>query len=446
VASSRAPRLDALDDLRGIAILAMMLSGAIPFGVLAPWMYHGQEPPPSHRYDPALPGITWVDLVFPFFLFAMGAAIPLALSRRLEKGEPEGRIALGAVARGGLLVAFAIFDQHVRPGTLAKPPAWETGLLAFGLAIAMFGRVPPTWPRWSLWLARAVGWGGAAWLLAGTRYPDGSGFRVERADVILLVLATCATVGSLVWLATRESFARRALAVALLAAWRLGAENPDSWAARSWWWEEGRLAQLVRPEFLGYLLVVIPGTVAGDLLRKREPSEGPFWRRAAGAAAGLTAPGAAVVVWHLRLPETGLLAFLALPWIVPPGRARSLARLGAAMFALALLLEPFQGGIKKDPPTFAYWLGGAGLAAFFLVGLDLLPRFPGRSLATLVGRNPMLAYLGVTNLIAPLWALLAAPHVRTATPGQGVAVAVAQTALLGLLVAGFTRSRVVLGT
>src|SRR5689334_13936563 len=81
-------RAQALDALRGFAILAMLLSGQLPFGEnsLPAWMYHAQVPPPNHEFNPLLPGITWVDLVFPFFLFSMGAAFPLALARRMDEG------------------------------------------------------------------------------------------------------------------------------------------------------------------------------------------------------------------------------------------------------------------------------------------------------------------------------------------------------------------------
>ncbi|MBV6647244.1 MAG: DUF5009 domain-containing protein, partial [Cyclobacteriaceae bacterium] len=71
-------RIQALDALRGIAILMMILSGVVPYTGLPAWMYHAQLPPPDRAFDPALPGLTWVDLVFPIFIFTLGAAIPLA--------------------------------------------------------------------------------------------------------------------------------------------------------------------------------------------------------------------------------------------------------------------------------------------------------------------------------------------------------------------------------
>ena len=66
----------ALDALRGYAILTMVLSATVVYGILPAWMYHMQAPPPSHVFNPQLAGLTWVDLVFPFFLFSMGAAFP----------------------------------------------------------------------------------------------------------------------------------------------------------------------------------------------------------------------------------------------------------------------------------------------------------------------------------------------------------------------------------
>ena len=79
----------ALDALRGYAIVTMVLSGAVVYGVLPGWMYHAQIPPPTHAFNPAAPGITWVDLVFPFFLFAMGSAFPFSMRKRLERGESK---------------------------------------------------------------------------------------------------------------------------------------------------------------------------------------------------------------------------------------------------------------------------------------------------------------------------------------------------------------------
>ena len=134
-------RVLGLDALRGFAILGMVLSAAIPWEGLPGWMYHAQYPPPSRQFSGNLPGITWVDLVFPIFLFAMGAAIPLALSRRIEEGTAKWRV-YSAITRGLLLAGFAIYVGHIRPYTINPKPdigTWLLGLLAFAL---LFGCSP----------------------------------------------------------------------------------------------------------------------------------------------------------------------------------------------------------------------------------------------------------------------------------------------------------------
>ena len=105
----------ALDALRGYAIITMVLSATIVTHVLPGWMSHAQTPPPDHIFNPSLPGITWVDLVFPFFLFAMGAAFPFSIGKRAEKGDSKLKLVYEAVKRGVQLTFFAIFIQHFYP-------------------------------------------------------------------------------------------------------------------------------------------------------------------------------------------------------------------------------------------------------------------------------------------------------------------------------------------
>ncbi len=141
-------RMISLDVLRGLAILAMVFSGVIPYGVLPGWMYHAQMPPPQHVFNPNLPGITWVDLVFPFFLFALGAAIPIALGRRLQRGAGTRNLVLHIFERTFLLAFFAIYIQHIRPNILDPQQgtgSWLLALLGFLLLFSIFTRLPTRW-------------------------------------------------------------------------------------------------------------------------------------------------------------------------------------------------------------------------------------------------------------------------------------------------------------
>ena len=80
-------RIASIDIIRGIAIVGMVLCANIGFNSGLPaWMFHAQTPPPTYAFNPEVAGITWVDLVFPFFLFPLGAALPFAMRKRLENG------------------------------------------------------------------------------------------------------------------------------------------------------------------------------------------------------------------------------------------------------------------------------------------------------------------------------------------------------------------------
>src|ERR1051325_3275672 len=90
----------------------MVLGETKPYEVLPAWMYHAQEPPPTHEQNLSLPGLTFPDLVFPFFLFTLGVAIPLALSGRLQRGASSVTAMRGAITRGLLLLFLALFREH----------------------------------------------------------------------------------------------------------------------------------------------------------------------------------------------------------------------------------------------------------------------------------------------------------------------------------------------
>ncbi len=72
-------RIESIDAGRGIAILLMLFVNDIP-GVdgLPSWMKHMPQ---------GADGMTFVDLVFPAFLFLVGMSLPFAIRRRLDKGD-----------------------------------------------------------------------------------------------------------------------------------------------------------------------------------------------------------------------------------------------------------------------------------------------------------------------------------------------------------------------
>lgn len=111
----KASRLLSLDVLRGLIILAMLFVNDIADVPGTPgWLRHAA----THT-----DGMTFVDLVFPAFLFMVGMALPFAIGRRLASGDPAGRVWRHITVRTVGLVIIGFFmvngDEMVEGGRLS---------------------------------------------------------------------------------------------------------------------------------------------------------------------------------------------------------------------------------------------------------------------------------------------------------------------------------------
>ncbi len=94
-------RIESIDIFRGLTVIVMVfvndLSGAkgLPW-----WTYHMPE---------NANGMTYVDMVFPAFLFIVGMSIPLAIGRRLAKGQSLAKIWGHILVRSLSLMALGLF-------------------------------------------------------------------------------------------------------------------------------------------------------------------------------------------------------------------------------------------------------------------------------------------------------------------------------------------------
>jgi heparan-alpha-glucosaminide N-acetyltransferase len=123
-------RITSIDALRGFVMFMMIfvndLAGA-PENLVPDWMVHFSD---RHKGGS---GMTFVDLVFPAFLFIVGMSIPFALGSRLNKGEPVWKISGHIVVRTLALLALGILMVN---GESGGGMAWEaemflSGILAF---------------------------------------------------------------------------------------------------------------------------------------------------------------------------------------------------------------------------------------------------------------------------------------------------------------------------
>lgn len=263
--NNQKPRAHALDALRGYAIITMVLSAMEAFSVLPRWMYHAQVPPPDHVFDPTIYGITWVDIIFPFFLFSMGAAIPLSLGRQHAKGESIMKLTWKTVQRWVKLTFFAIFIIHAFPFMLGYEQEWMRYAMPIFFFILLCLMFMPNPFGLSPYKARTITW--SAYLVAVgfmllQPYAGGAPFRLTDSDCIMLILANVSLTGSIIYLLTIGHHLRRLALLPFLVALFMAAHTANSWPAllihTSW------LPWLYLPAYQEYLLIIIPGTVAGE--------------------------------------------------------------------------------------------------------------------------------------------------------------------------------------
>ena len=118
---ARPARITSIDALRGLVMFTMIyvndLAGASD-KIVPGWMkhFHGKS------------GMTFVDLVFPAFLFIVGMSIPFGLGSRLRKGEPLWRILLHVAVRTLSLLFIGILMVNETPSS--EKMGWSGALWA----------------------------------------------------------------------------------------------------------------------------------------------------------------------------------------------------------------------------------------------------------------------------------------------------------------------------
>jgi len=427
-------REPSLDALRGIAIVGMVLSGSIAFGGILPaWVYHALVPPPLHQFDPSIPGITWVDLVFPFFLFSMGAAFPLSLRGAIDENRTTSYFVRVAAKRFFLLAFFALFTQHMKAWVIAPEPGIKEQLFSLLAFILLFGIFYWGWKdrqvRYGYWIQTGC-FLIAVFLLAQLPFHSGKGFDLYKSDIILMVLANMAFFGSLIYFFTANRPLLRLLILPVVAAIILSArESADSPVKSFFTFQELaglKFDWLYKFYFLKYLFIVIPGTFAGEWMMH------PTWTQVAmrsrvqkgsyGAITLLLVLGLLFLLLYRNHPLAGegisvwalyfCCSILFWYWLRPVSSVMALQRMvqaGLFLLLFGLLLEPYEGGIKKDPSTFSYYFVCSGLAFLILPLLRMLGEnsFLRTAMTWLqdVGKNPMLAYVAGSLLILPILSL-----------------------------------------
>ncbi|KAF2517333.1 DUF5009 domain-containing protein [Flavobacterium foetidum] len=145
-------RIISIDALRGITIFVMIFVNELASVKNIPqWMKHMPADADA---------MTFVDLVFPAFLFIVGMSIPFALNVRLIKGDSAITIWMHTVKRALALIIIGVFMVNAEYGYDASkmiiiPALW--GLLAYALPIPIWNKYPKDFP---VWLKNVLQYGG----------------------------------------------------------------------------------------------------------------------------------------------------------------------------------------------------------------------------------------------------------------------------------------------
>jgi heparan-alpha-glucosaminide N-acetyltransferase len=181
-------RVDSIDIFRGLTMVVMVFVNQIAEMKGLPWW--------TYHMAGSVNGMTYVDMVFPFFLFIVGMSIPLAIRHRVSKGDSEfdlwrhvalrslGLILLGlilansekvdaqATGIGGRLWTFlalagAILFWNIYPRSLQRKNFFKalkfSGALLMLAMLIIFRRVTNTgnvsWLDFSYWeILGMIGW------------------------------------------------------------------------------------------------------------------------------------------------------------------------------------------------------------------------------------------------------------------------------------------------
>ncbi len=163
-------RVVSIDIFRGLTMAVMIFVNALPESAGLPWWtYH------AHMQQDLM---TYVDMVFPFFLFAVGMSMPLSVEQRLKKNPSQGALWWHVVTRSlglvvlGLILANADFVDAKLTGM--KGDLWGLlGLICCGLYLNVYPK-SERFPRYSTVL-RGIGLVGVVVLYAIFRRVTKSG-------------------------------------------------------------------------------------------------------------------------------------------------------------------------------------------------------------------------------------------------------------------------------
>src|SRR5215475_8668165 len=108
----KAPRIASVDIFRGLTMVVMIfVNDLASVNGLPWWNYHAPA-----KVD----AMTYVDMVYPFFLFAVGLSIPLAVKSRLKKNGSQFALWMHVLIRSVSLIVLGLILANAEKGAPAR--------------------------------------------------------------------------------------------------------------------------------------------------------------------------------------------------------------------------------------------------------------------------------------------------------------------------------------
>ena len=373
-------RVVSIDIFRGLTMMVMIFVNQLGEMKGLPWW--------TYHMPASANGMTYVDVVFPFFLFIVGMSMPLAIGRRLSEGESAVAMCLHVAARSLSLIILGLILAN-RDKADAHMTGMNTNLWTF---LALLGAV-----------------------LFWNRYPDSQRYKgvfrsLKLGGLILLaamlvVFRRLNSSGQVAWLDTgyweilgmigwtyfnvcllyiptrRWTRAQFAWFAALTALNVLCCVHWIAWAYRApfylWPFKSGALSSIIMAGLLSSLLFLTDDFTAN---RTRKTIASLRFAAALFALGLLTVPLGiskvrATPTWCLVSSGVAVCAFLLLYWVCDVRKHVRWARFirpAGSNTLLTYLLPPLCAaalGREVLSPRWDYGLSALAQAVFFTAGI-----------------------------------------------------------------------------
>ncbi len=366
----------------------------------------------SKHWPESLDGYTYVDVVFPAFLFIVGVAIPFALGRRLSRGDSVPALGGKIFGRSAVLVLLGVVTVNPHyfhaAGPLSKP-CWF--LLVMVCALAVWNAAPADASPFYRRVRRAVqvaGGAGLVVLLALFRGTNDAG-QVTWLHTgywgMLGMIGWAYLVASLCWLALRKNAAALMGAMLFMLCFYVGIRaGALDWLPLGWLGYSPKHFRNAAFILGSNPATVMMGVLAGNCLLG--PKDAASERRR---------------LWFLVV-------------------------FGVGLYAAGLLVRPLHG-INKSDHTAAYALvtGGISCVLFALVywAVDMKRWRMWDGLLAPLGQNALLAYI-LPEMVDYAFAVFGLSVYWSKAGVSGELNAVVLTVLLLAFMWWLTRARLVM--